>query len=95
MKLTRIVALTIISGTIALAVADTALQAQTLRAVRPPAEFPPASFRGKQFVDSRGCVYIRAGIDGNVHAIASNCVDTSPRPLPGPLRVPPKAPRQK
>lgn len=67
MKLTRIVALTIISGTIALAVADTALQAQTLRAVRPPAEFPPASFRGKQFVDSRGCVYIRAGIDGNVN----------------------------
>ncbi|MCD9147477.1 SPOR domain-containing protein [Pseudophaeobacter flagellatus] len=67
MKLTRIIALAIISGTIALAVEDTALQAQTLRAVRPPAEFPPASFHGKQFVDSRGCVYIRAGIDGNVN----------------------------
>lgn len=44
----------------------TSLNAQTLRKSSPPAEFPPASYKGKQYVDSRGCIYIRAGIDGNV-----------------------------
>lgn len=41
-------------------------QATTLRNADEPAEFPPASYKGMQYVDSRGCVYIRAGIDGNV-----------------------------
>lgn len=44
-----------------------AAQAKTLRDAETPAEYPPASFKGKQFVDSRGCVYIRAGIDGLVN----------------------------
>ncbi|MEM8773754.1 MAG: SPOR domain-containing protein [Pseudomonadota bacterium] len=42
----------------------TQVQAQTGFEV--PAEFPPASFKGRQYVDSRGCVYIRAGFDGQV-----------------------------
>ncbi|WP_027244192.1 SPOR domain-containing protein [Leisingera daeponensis] len=62
MKITRIIALAIIAGTSGAAGG----QAQTLRPTSPPAEFPPASYDGRQFVDSRGCVYIRAGIDGNV-----------------------------
>src|SRR6056297_1934619 len=40
--------------------------AQTLQEVGPPAEFPPPDYEGRQFVDSRGCVYVRAGFDGNV-----------------------------
>lgn len=62
MKITRIIALAAIAGISGAA----GLQAQTLRPTSPPAEFPPASFKGKQYVDSRGCIYVRAGIDGNV-----------------------------
>ncbi|MEM8979097.1 MAG: SPOR domain-containing protein [Pseudomonadota bacterium] len=38
--------------------------AQQLRDALNPAEFPPDTFTGNQYVDSRGCVYIRAGISG-------------------------------
>jgi cell division protein FtsN len=39
-------------------------EAQNLRNPSPPSETPPDSFSGTQFVDSRGCVYVRAGIGG-------------------------------
>ncbi len=67
MKITRIVALAIIAGTLSVQGVGQAVEAQTLRASGPPAEVPPASYKGKQYVDSRGCIYIRAGIDGNVN----------------------------
>jgi hypothetical protein len=40
--------------------------AKTLQADNGPAELPPASFTGKQYVDSKGCVYIKAGYDAHI-----------------------------
>ncbi len=60
MKLTRLVTAALLAA--AFGVTGLPAQAQNVQ----PAEFPPASFKGKQYVDSKGCVFIRAGIDGNV-----------------------------
>lgn len=62
MKLTKVLAIGMVAASLGLSVA----QAQSFSPMDSPAEFPPASYKGKQYVDSRGCVYIRAGIDGSV-----------------------------
>jgi hypothetical protein len=41
-------------------------QAQGLRGAEGPAEVPPSSFTDSQYVDSRGCIFIRAGRSGIV-----------------------------
>lgn len=48
---------------------------------RPPAELPPAGFAGQQYVDSRGCLYIRAGHGGQVNWVAR--IDRSRRAVCG------------
>ena len=62
MRVTRIVAFAVIAASVGVG----GLHAQNLRNAEAPAEFPPASYKGAQYIDSKGCVYIRAGIDGNV-----------------------------
>lgn len=46
--------------------ATVGVQAQTLRKDDGPAELPPSSYKSDQYVDSKGCVYIRAGYAGQV-----------------------------
>jgi len=65
MRAIRVIACAILAASFA-SDAPTAANAQSPSDAQTPANFPPASFEGKQFVDSRGCIYIRAGIDGNV-----------------------------
>lgn len=63
MILKRLIAVSVIISSFGILAAES----QTLSDAAGPAEFPPASFEGKQFVDSKGCAYVRAGIDGAVN----------------------------
>jgi hypothetical protein len=60
MKLFDFLAIFAVAGSLTAGAAHAQIREQQ------PAEFPPSSYKGKQYVDSSGCVFIRAGIDGDV-----------------------------
>ncbi len=64
MRLTKLLTVVSIVGGLGLILDPSMATAQV--SVQQPAELPPADFKGKQYVDSQGCVFIRAGIDGDV-----------------------------
>lgn len=74
MNVTRIIAL----GLLVVGFGATGLAAQGMRAFSPPAEIPAATYSEDQYVDSRGCVYTRAGIGGKVEWIARVSRDRQP-----------------
>lgn len=63
MQFSRAIAVALIASIIGLQAVD----ARTLRDDGTPAELPPADFKGNQYVDSRGCVFVRAGVNGSTN----------------------------
>lgn len=57
---------TLVLAALSIALVAGTAEAKSLQKDTGPAEQPPASYTGKQYVDSRGCVYIRAGYAGLV-----------------------------
>jgi cell division septation protein DedD len=58
-----------------------AAQAQSLSRLGGPANLPPSGFDGQQFVDARGCLFMRAGFGANVTWVPR--VDRSRNPICG------------
>lgn len=63
MKPIRIISIAVLAATLGVS----GLNARTaLRNASEPAEFPPASYKASQYVDSAGCAYVRSGHSGHV-----------------------------
>ena len=69
---------TVLSATI---LSATLAQAEIAYQLGGPANFPPAGFTGQQFVDNRGCVFMKAGFGGTVNWVPR--VTATHKPLCG------------
>ncbi len=66
---------------LAAALLGASAQAQSISQIGGPANAPPNGFTGQQFVDSRGCLFLKAGYGGSVNWVAR--VDRSRKPICG------------
>jgi len=66
---------------LALGLGASAALAQSTAEIGGPRERPPEGFDGQQFVDSRGCVFLRAGLGGRVNWVPR--VDRDRKPMCG------------
>ena len=68
---------------LAAVVAVSAAEARSVAQIGGPANPPPASYKGQQFVDSRGCLFLRAGSGRNVNWVSR--IDAKRKPICGML----------
>ncbi len=55
------------AAAVAVVFGATSVGAQSVGQIGGPANMPPATFKGQQWVDSRGCVFLKAGYGGQIN----------------------------
>ncbi len=66
---------------VATALSGSLAGAQSIARLGGPSNLPPASFTGQQFIDARGCVFLKAGIGNGINWVPR--VDRNHKPLCG------------